>query len=127
MEVKPRTVHRIISLGVVIDTTGDQWEYRECPDCGHRDKIRWEPFRCVTLERGTMPWASHAQFRMPSEDDLRELARRQGRGPEFEAAVDKAILNNEPLLRLGIGGATAETRVRGTGIMAAADATDTPA
>ena len=114
--VKPGVTHRIVVYNTITDAlTGQEWEYRECPTCGHSDRFCWEPVACKTLERGTMPWASHVHVSIPTEDELRALARRHGMEAEFEAALRQAIVEGKPLLRFNLGGESAETWAKGTG------------
>ena len=97
--VTATVTHRIHTVADYIDLDGSEWEIRECPTCGHWDKVRWEPFRCVTLKRGDKS-AAHVQFTVPT---MRELQRLVGTDA-FEDAVDQALVSGEPLLELGIGG-----------------------
>ena len=94
--------HRIHTVADYIDISGDEWKIRECPTCGHRDRVRWEPFRCVTLERGDRT-AAHVQFTVPTMAEVRGMVG----GDAFEAAVDQSMIDGEPLLSLGMGGQSA--------------------
>jgi len=108
--IAPGTAHRIHVIAEYIDINGDEWQVRECPTCGHRDRIQDEPFRCVTLERGD-PAATHVWFRVPTLPELRQMC-----GDGFEAAADQALLEGKPLLSLGLAGERAEMWTLGMGL-----------
>jgi hypothetical protein len=125
--------------------TGEEWELYQCGKrCGEEWKVQFRPWKRVVLERGAgqlteqdaerinalcdegpvgqakakaiMAAApSHVLVRVPSEDDLRELATQHGKLAEFEAGVDQAIIDGKPLASFSMGGATAETWPKGMG------------
>ena len=96
--VAATVTHQIHKVADYIDPGGGEWEIRECPTCGHRDRVCWEPFRCVTLERGDKA-AAHVQFTMPTMAELRGMVG----GDAFEEAVDQAMIDGGPLLSFGMG------------------------
>ena len=97
--VTATVTHRIHTVADYIDLDGSEWQLRECPTCGHRDRVHWEPFKCVTLKRGDKS-AAHVQFTVPTMAELRGMVG----GDAFEDAVDQAMIDGEPLLSLGMGG-----------------------
>jgi len=142
--VKASRSHRMVHIGDYIDPAGDEWELYECAEqCGELWKVRPQPWKVVHLEEGAgqlteadaleitalckqgpvgqarakerlAACPGHALVRTPTEDEMREWAKDMGKQLEFEAAVEQSIIEGKPLVRFGMGGATAETWPKGT-------------
>ena len=124
--------HRMLCLGSQVDAlTGQEWDLFECPTCGHYERVQWHPHRRHTIrygegmitpedarefsvlagtpagraevQRRLSCAPSHVYLRMPTVDDLREMAEQRGELAEFDAAVDDATVRGEPLLRFKLG------------------------
>lgn len=134
----------LVESGWVDPLTGEEWDVLECPSCGYLQRVQWEPWKTETLRRGEGMLTAedsrellelhrsgpagqlktrqimarapgHSYVRVPTEDQLRQVAREQGREAEFEEMVEEAILKGEPLFTFGMGGAEASTWPEGGG------------
>lgn len=135
--------HKMLLVKQRTDTlTGEEWDLLECPTCGYLCKVQWKPYKSKTLcvgegmltdedaERITQlcregpvgrvraqemmsAVPGHAYVRVPTEDELRQVAEKAGRLEEFEESVEQAIIDGKPLLTVGLGGAKASAWPKG--------------
>lgn len=145
IQVKAKITHQLLLVRHQVDAlTGEEWDVLECPQCSYMQRVQWDPWRQETLRLGEgmlteedaahitelckqgstgrmeaqriMARApGHAYVRVPTEAEMRELAKAMGKESEFEAAVEQAVVDGKPLLTFGLGGATATTWPRGCG------------
>jgi len=133
-----------VRAGWVDSLTGEEWDILECPECGYLQRIQWQPWKSETLRLGegmiTDEMANeilalcksgpegrlkakqlmarapgHSYVQVPSEDQLRQIARDMDQEAEFDKALEAAILEGRPLFTFGMGGAEASTWPKGGG------------
>ena len=143
IEAGSADMHQMVLVGRRVDAlTGEEWDVLECPVCGYLCKKQWDPYQNVDLRLGEGMLTKedvdrimqlsgqgpvgrtkaqkilsrapgHGYVRVPTEDELRQMAREAGQEAEFEAAVDRAIVEGKPLLTFGMGGVEASTWPKG--------------